>query len=187
MMPWKRTLPSFAYTVKSSPSLRYSRPSYFQCPSSVTKPSCCIAHQPPSVPVSLKRKQTPFISFVISRLQKLQSSLANSESFLPQDSLFRDSVNRPPAAHAPQSTAPPVLIDLSVPCPTLTLVAQHAVVTMNGELYRCIDAEHTLFVGLSAPFPGSSGAFIAPSKYVCARCQQELPTSQINSAFQLSS
>ena len=38
----------------------------------VSNPSCCIAHQPPSVPVSLWRKQTPFISFIICHLPVLR-------------------------------------------------------------------------------------------------------------------
>lgn len=34
----------------------------------MTKPPCCIAHQPSTVPVSLWRKQTPFTSFIIGSL-----------------------------------------------------------------------------------------------------------------------
>ena len=86
-------------------------------------------------------------------------------------------MNRSLAAHAPQSAQfRECLIDLSVPCPTLTLVAQHAVVTMNGELYRCIDAEHALFFEDSNPVSWLFRCVMAPSKFgLCS-----LPTRVTN-------
>jgi hypothetical protein len=53
-------------------------------------------------------------------------------------------------------------IDLSVPRPTLTLVAQHPVVMIVDELCADIDAEHALSLGVKSQFPCSSGAFAAP-------------------------
>ena len=60
--------------------------SYFQCPSSITKPPSCIAHQPPSVPVSLKSKQTLFISFIIFATPNAPvHRISNIESIGPQN------------------------------------------------------------------------------------------------------
>jgi hypothetical protein len=44
-------------------------------------------------------------------------------------------------------------IDLSVPCPALTLVAQHAVVTIKGNLCPCVRSEHALCYRDSNPVP----------------------------------
>ena len=57
------------------------------------------------------------------------------------------------------------MINLSVPCPTLTLVAQHPVVMMIDALCAGIDAEHALYIGSQIPVSllvrGVRGAYVA--------------------------
>jgi hypothetical protein len=87
-----------------------------------------------------------------------------------------------------QSAKPP-FVNLSVPDPTLALVAQHAVLTMIDAPCSCECSEHVLLGG-DYSLPGPSGprrglAGLA-SGGLCS-LQQGLPTAQINLVFQFSS